>query len=321
MTDRVKYPPGAAERIEAMLHERDRIERRHMRQSAVAAVAFVAAVRALFDRHGGSPWTMQIHARTIREFRILGRQYGATVSARARAAAHDMAALSAEHQGRALGIFATAALGQRVPPVAVDLAAAMAVAAEVIDARTEDVGAPMGEDMARVAASTSFANARIAAAVPAVLVGLSVAKALRPRALDRAERVIVTEMTAGAAEGGDAARVQLVKRFPKLPKLRRVWDSTLDKRVCRICAGLHHVVVDADKPFPGGFFDEPAHARCRCATMPWLDEWTAMLDDDLQIAPGPRVGVQETAETRLKTFGERAPGFGEDAQIVTGTYR
>lgn len=303
MVDRVKYPPGAAKRIERMLLERERLERKHLRTTARDAEAFVAAVRAAIDRHEARPWTLPLHARIIRQLRGLGHQFGAAVSVRARDAARAMAALAAEHQTRGMAIFATAALGRKVVPVAVNVPAAMSIAVPAIDARTDGIGARSGEELAQVAISASFLETRKTSPLPAALVGLAIANMLRPRALDRAERVVITEATAGGAEGGDAARIQLVKRFPKL---RKVWDATLDRRVCRLCASLHHVVVDAGEGWPSGVDDAPAHARCRCCTQPWLDDWSDTLND-MAVAPGPRVGVQEHAELRLPSFTALAP--------------
>lgn len=314
----MKYPRGASKRIETMLEERDRLERRHLRAfDPVLMMLEISLVQAI-TRPGGDrlPWSISLHARAMREVRGLGRQFGASVSARARLAAHDAVRLGAEQQPRAMAIFATAALGKRVKPPALELDAVVAMTTQTIDARTEDVGARTGEEIASAAVAALFLATRMAAPMAAGLVALDVTKLVMKKARDRSERVIITETTAGGAEGGDVARTVMVKRFPKM---RKVWDSTLDLRVCRFCASVHHTVVDENETW-GGIDDAPAHARCRCATMPWLDEWTDLLHD-LEIAPGPRVGVQEFAHIREKRFGDSAVGSMPNAEVQAGIDR
>lgn len=299
----MKYPPGAAARIDRMLRERERLERRHLRLARADAEQLEATVRELVAQAGNTSWSLTAHARVMRHVRAAGRAFGVALSARARAAAVAAVTLGAEHQPRAMAVFASAALGKRLAAPTIDLPAAIATALPDVDARTEDVGARSGDDTAQAVIGASYLETRKVTPLPAVALAAGLAALALNRARERAERVIVTEMTAGAAEGGDAARVMLARRWPKM---KVSWDSTLDKRACRLCAELHHKVVDMGAEFAAGVSDAPAHARCRCCTWPHLDEWSEMLEG---IAPGPRTGVVGSVEVQLGSFTERAPDW------------
>lgn len=301
---RVKFPPGAQARIERMLNERERLERRHMRALDPAMVALEAAIlRAMLAGGAERPWTIREHARAMRGLRAAGQQLGAEVSHRARVAAHEAAAWGAGLQPRALAVMASAALGKRVPAPTIDAHQAAALAAETIDARTDGIGAATGDEVARAAVAASFAATRAEKVALAGMVALSLMPMVMRKARDRSERVIVTEVTAGAAEGG---RVVLDGWAKRSTHMQRVWDATLDRRVCALCAGLHHVMVEASEPWPGGVDDAPAHSRCRCATMPFSADFEALLAD-LGIGPGPRTGVVGGVEIVLPTFSAPAP--------------
>jgi hypothetical protein len=170
------------------------------------------------------------------------------------------------------------------------------IALQHADLRTIEVGARAGEaigsaavaaGMSEVSASTSVASA-----------SASVVNVVAERARVEGERVILTEVSTALGLGSQAA-MQIVS--DDHPNLRMVWDATLDRRVCATCAGLHHVVVDVDEAFPGGFDDAPAHPRCRCYVMPWLDSWTDLLEER-GIGPGPRTGVAGEVEQQLGSF-------------------
>lgn len=55
--------------------------------------------------------------------------------------------------------------------------------------------------------------------------------------------------------------------------LLRMWDATLDARVCPYCRELHRVVVRVDQAFPGGVDSPPLHPRCRCIVVAWREDW------------------------------------------------
>jgi hypothetical protein len=185
------------------------------------------------------------------------------------------------------------------------------VAQQEVAARTHDVGARTGEDVGQIAVGVSFLEARRPEASSSAKVAAAVAAAFLLRARSDAERVLVTETTAGYAVGGRAAATQLRER---MPRLRKAWDATLDLRVCATCAGLHHVVVDDEQPFPGGVEDAPAHPGCRCSVIGWLSEWGDILDA-IGVSPGPRTGVVGSVETRLSSFGDTVGVLGRDALI------
>jgi hypothetical protein len=284
-----------------------RLERRHVAAFRAAVRHASSQVRDVVLANGAdAPWTLQAHARVMRQLRAISRKLGRELSLAA-----ERAALAAAEQGsrrypETLAALASGALGQRLPTPRVDLARARTVAHEEVAARTHDVGARTGEDVGQVAVGASFLEARRteSTSTSTGAVAAAVAAAFLLRARSNGERVLITETTAGYAVGGRSAAVQLRER---MPRLRKAWDATLDLRVCATCAGLHHVVVDSDQPFPGGFDDAPAHANCRCATMPWLSEWTDILDA-IGAGPGTRSGVLGAVETRLTSFAETVGG-------------
>lgn len=57
-------------------------------------------------------------------------------------------------------------------------------------------------------------------------------------------------------------------------EIQKRWDASMDRRLCRICSGLHGKVVNVDELFPGGYEDPPAHPNCRCAVTAWHKSWT-----------------------------------------------
>lgn len=305
MADRAKYPPGAAKRIERLLGEREQLERRHLRAFDPAVVALEAAIVRAIVSVGGerAPWGIREHARAMKAIRAAGVDFGQALTHRTQQAAHEATRWGAELQPRALSVLASASLGRRVPAPRVDCDAAVRAARETVDARTDAVGVAAGDELARVALSHSFLATRGAKLAAAGLVALSLAPVVAKKARDRAERVIATEMTAAAGEGGRVVQRGWARRTNKL---RRTLDATLDRRVCATCAGLHHAVTDIDQPFPGGYDDAPIHPRCRCATMVWSESWTELLDE-LGIGPGPRTGVVGGVEIALPSFGSPAP--------------
>lgn len=302
---RVTYPKGAQAKIDRLLRQRERLEAKHLRALDPAIAALEASILRAMLSVGGErvPWTIREHARVMRALRSAGVQFGAEVTARATVAARDAATLGATLQPKLMAVMASSATGRRVPPPAIDVGAATARAFEVVDARTLAVGAATGEEIARAAVGQSFLATRGETVAAAGLVALSMMPQVVAKARDRADRVVVTETTAGMAAGGGEARVELVKRYPRMQKSV---DAALDRRVCQLCASLHHKVVDIDAEFAAGLMDAPFHARCRCASIGWLAEWSDMLQD-MGIGPGERTGVLADVEIQLPTFSAPAP--------------
>lgn len=78
-------------------------------------------------------------------------------------------------------------------------------------------------------------------------------------------------------EGNDAynahALIGLERMNEDDPGYQKRWDATADRRSCEICARLDGVIVDLDKPFPGGVMHSPIHPNDRCCVTPWRPEW------------------------------------------------
>lgn len=294
---KVVIPAAAALRLQRMLEERTRLERARLRAVHKGAHELAAHVRQTIAALGVERWTIRDHARVMRPLRAAGRAFGEGVTREATDGAVDAARLGVAHGPRALAAVGGVMLGRRVAAPVIDVATAERVAIEHVIARTHDVGARAGEDVAQLAVALSYGAARAPEPPSAYAVGAAVGAAVLARAKDRGERVIITELVAGAGLGGEAARVELGRRMP----IRKVFDATLDRRVCSTCAGLHHLVVDANDTFDG-YDDPPVHVRCRCASLPWLDDWSVLLDD-LGVGPGPRTGVVGAVETQLPSFG------------------
>ena len=70
-------------------------------------------------------------------------------------------------------------------------------------------------------------------------------------------------------------------------RIQRRWDASLDSRICPACRELDHVVVDVDKPFPGGVDAPPAHPNCRCAVVAWRSDWDTKGTKGSAPAPAP----------------------------------
>lgn len=82
----------------------------------------------------------------------------------------------------------------------------------------------------------------------------------------RAETIAVTEVTraATAAEAAIAAALVLIPSEEGGGEMLPVWYTSLDERVCPVCAPLHGTGESVWGPVsPGG---PPAHPHCRC----WL---------------------------------------------------
>lgn len=297
---RAKIPAEADRRLERLRAERMRLEVAALLATRRAIEAHRLDMRAALEGLADptAPWTVADHARAVPVLRVFGARLGAESTRRAVVAAKAAVALGLAHFVKAWSAIGGVLTRRKVPPPPFDPAAARPKALEVAEARTADVGVFAGEDAAQRAVVESYRVARAIKPEAGAVAALVVAEAWRDRAVANVERVIVTEITAGYSIGGEAAFRAVA---PRVPRLKKVWDATLDRRVCRRCRPLHHVVVPHDEPFPGGYYDAPAHARCRCAVMPWFDDWSdALVEADT--TPGPRTGVQATAEEHLEAW-------------------
>jgi hypothetical protein len=100
-------------------------------------------------------------------------------------------------------------------------------------------------------------------------------------------RIATTE----TSESFNTGRAKYLDKQPALGLLR-VWDATLDKRGCPICAGADGTIVGANEPFPWG---EPGavHPMCRCC-------WTLLRSTE--------TGGETLIEPRAATTQVQVPG-------------
>jgi SPP1 gp7 family putative phage head morphogenesis protein len=70
-----------------------------------------------------------------------------------------------------------------------------------------------------------------------------------------AKRILVTEIVR-------SANAEVVAGLGDGDKVR--WDATLDKRVCRVCAGADGEVREYGEAFSSGVIAPPVHSNCRC---------------------------------------------------------
>jgi hypothetical protein len=104
-------------------------------------------------------------------------------------------------------------------------------------------------------------------------------------AVAKAARKAVTRATAAAAEGHSAAstvdpalrriaatethsafgaaRESAARQVASVTTLYRVWDATLDKRTCPVCAAAHGLAIPRNERFPQGT-PGSVHPYCRC---------------------------------------------------------
>ena len=280
----VRYPPGAARVVVTLLEERDDLEAEYAVELRAQARATSSTARDVVLASGVAVWTMREHARALRSLRTVGSTFGGALSALARRAALAGAVLGARQQPRAVRAFS----GRKVRHIEAELVDVN----DAIGARTDGVGVSAGEAVAAIAVATSLGAARAGWSVSEL--ATSLAPSVLRRAEDRGTAVLVTEMVAGLEAGGEAWRRKAGIR-------RKVWDATRDRKVCRRCLANDRQVVDADEPFPDGSWDAPAHTRCRCATMPWSDDWTRDFDE-LGLTPGPRAGVAGSVEDKVFSY-------------------
>jgi hypothetical protein len=94
------------------------------------------------------------------------------------------------------------------------------------------------------------------------------------------------------------------------PGYQKRWDATWDG-VCPICKDLDGVIVDIDKPFPGGYAHPPAHPNDKCALTPWRAEWNEgyvpppveEVEDEAPVDAGPtpeEVAAQQAEAKRQR---------------------
>jgi len=69
-----------------------------------------------------------------------------------------------------------------------------------------------------------------------------------------------------SAEAWNSGRLHALQNYPEI-QVMRVWDATLDKRTCQVCANADGDMVGVQERFPNG---EPGmvHPNCRCTWHP-----------------------------------------------------
>lgn len=87
----------------------------------------------------------------------------------------------------------------------------------------------------------------------------------------RAETIARTEIVTAYHEGNDAAVRQAIKQ-DLMPRMKKVWSTARDDKVCSYCAALEGVEVEMDSGFTAKSGKRsitvvlpPAHPRCGCA--------------------------------------------------------
>lgn len=94
------------------------------------------------------------------------------------------------------------------------------------------------------------------------------AQGLMKRALNRAERIVRTEVTNAYNIEKKARIVALNKRDPGYVER---WVGVLDGRSCGYCRDMDGKTVAPGQHFPEG--DPPLHPCCRCGVVAWRKEW------------------------------------------------
>lgn len=284
----------------------ERVLRRHFRQRMRLEREAIARVRVVDLRESvrtsilraadGEKWSVRAHARAMPALREAGRAFGRSVTSSVSMTALEAAARGLADAHEWLSTAAKSATGRAsVIPVREGEAASSRA---LVTVRTADIGALAGEQVGSVAAARSLALVEESSIVVAREVGLLA----ETRASSELARIAATEITAAYSAASRSTKNEF--------GLKRVWDASLDRKVCKLCASLHHRM----EPWP--VEDAPAHPRCRCATMPWHEDFNMFLDS-IGVAPGPRPGVSGDVETdlsggaHLDSFGTLAPlGFG-----------
>jgi SPP1 gp7 family putative phage head morphogenesis protein len=85
----------------------------------------------------------------------------------------------------------------------------------------------------------------------------------------RADMISISEVTRLFAAGNEIVWGATGLIFAK------VWQTSLDERVCPVCAPMHGMISFLGIGFPNGIKNPPAHPRCRCWLRPAL--WEALV--------------------------------------------
>lgn len=105
------------------------------------------------------------------------------------------------------------------------------------------------------AAVTRAASAAVRRATVAAAEGRSA-----PATVDSAiRRIAATETHAAFGE----ARTKAARQIATVHTLYRVWDATMDKRTCPVCAAAHGLAIPRGERFPQGT-PGSVHPFCRC---------------------------------------------------------
>lgn len=234
-------------------------------------------------------WTVRAHAQAIQVIRGATRELSSALGEEVRVAGFDAVSLAIEQFSTQWRIMSRGA--SKAPMV--DNEAAKQEALEASVARTANVTDAGEVTIANTALAVSLQDATHGHVVAAAVV-TGLLSTLREKTQIKIEEIFITEVAASANLGTLFMGRQAARRAP----IKKVWDATLDRRVCRKCSVLHRETVLWEQTFPGGLDYPPAHPRCRCVAQPWLDDWTRDLEE-ADIEPGPRMGVQANAETVL----------------------
>lgn len=273
----IELPRNLERVLNQHLQRRVRLERAELKAWDVETRVFADKARNAVLHSAPTEWTIEAHARALPKLRHLGRAMGVDLTHRT-----ERAALAAVNVGIAdVNRWIDAATRANVPP----RVAAKTNAIIRAKARTAEVGAAAGESIGSTLAAVSMQ----AVGESPITLAATIGKVTIARGEAEGSRVLTTEITAGfdAATGATAAEFGM----------KLVWDATLDRRVCHRCRALHHKMSDE---WPPGT-RSPLHPRCRCATMPWHEDWTELLAV-LGIEPGQRAGLAGSIEPRLKSF-------------------
>ncbi len=105
------------------------------------------------------------------------------------------------------------------------------------------------------AAVASAARKAVTRAAAAAAEGHSAAATVDPAL----RRIAATETHSAFG----AARESATRQVASVTALYRVWDATMDKRTCPVCASAHGLAVPRNERFPQGT-PGSVHPHCRC---------------------------------------------------------
>lgn len=267
MIEKARISSESRERLGKLLAARVRFERRTLNRFDHRLMWFERDLRQAIEyaELPAGMWTMIAHARAFPALRSICRAFGATITRDVSDAAQEASRLGVAQSAKAWRI-----LSGSTEAAPFDVTMAEFEALNEVNARTESIGARVGETLGQIAVGASYLEA-IRGDLPAAVVASKVVDAVIKRARNEIARIVATELTAAFAAGIAAAARLVAVAFPAL---RKIWDSTLDNARCERCGDLHRKHVPYNEPFALNVMTAPAHPNCRCAVWPWLAAWT-----------------------------------------------